>query len=86
MFSDKKHLSAIIPSLSGKSSKKALIEPKTLFNGPLVYLLGLIFSHEKHLSMIIASISGKSTKKALIEPKTLFKGRLVPFLDGFLVG
>ena len=36
MFSDEKHLSTIITSISGKSSKKALIEPKTLFNGQLV--------------------------------------------------
>ena len=36
MFSDEKHLSTIITSISGKSSKKALIEPKTLFNRQLV--------------------------------------------------
>ena len=31
IFSDKKHLSTIIASFSGKSTKKALIQPKTLF-------------------------------------------------------
>jgi len=37
IFSDEKHLSMIIASISGKSAKKALIEPKTLFNGQLVH-------------------------------------------------
>ena len=36
IFSDEKHLSKIIASISGKSTRKALIEPKTLFKGQLV--------------------------------------------------
>ena len=43
MFSDEKHLSAIIALITGKSLKKALIEPKTSFNGQLVHFLGSIF-------------------------------------------
>ena len=44
MFSDEKHLSAIIASITGKSLKKALIEPKTSFNGQLVHFWDQFFS------------------------------------------
>ena len=36
IFSEEKNLSPINASISEKSSNKALIEPKTLFNGQLV--------------------------------------------------
>ena len=43
MFSDKKHLSVIIASISWKSLKKALIKPKTSLKGLLVHFCWIIF-------------------------------------------
>ena len=60
IFSDKKHLSTIIASFSEKSTKKALIEPKTLFKSRFVPFQ-IDFWPAKNLS-----------EKALINSLTMF--------------